>query len=140
MALLKQCINELKISQKAVSEGIGWSRTALNLFLNQGRIPVDAERFRAGVRRYVERTPVIDDWLTERGICFEDLFLSPESAADLEEVILDLVGSAAMYGPRTDTLNRFARVSQYLLECLRMVTDTAEIEAEAARLLGMRVN
>lgn len=138
--LLKQCITELKISQKSVAEGIGWSRTAVNLFLNQGRIPVDAERFRAGVRRFVEQNPEIDTWLTENGRLIEELFMPPAACVDLEEMIIDLVGFAALYGPRTDTLNRFARVSQYLLECLRAVTETAEIEAEAARLLGMRVN
>ncbi|HIJ95807.1 MAG TPA: hypothetical protein HPP94_08750 [Desulfuromonadales bacterium] len=138
--LLKQCITELKISQKSVAEGIGWSRTAVNLFLNQGRIPVDAERFRAGVRRFVEQNPQIDTWLTENGTHIEALFVPPAACVDLEEVIIDLVGFAALYGPRTDTLNRFARMSQYLLECLRAVNDTAEIETEAARLLGMRGN
>lgn len=140
MSLLKECITELKISQKTVAEGIGWSRTALNLFLNKGRMPVDAERFRASVRRHIEQSPAIDGWLTERGIVIDDLFLAPPVAADLEEVMLDLVGFAAMYGPRTDTVNRFARMGQYLLDCLRSVTETAEIEAEAARLLGMRAN
>jgi hypothetical protein len=103
-------------------------------------MPVDAERFRASVRRYVEQTPIIEEWLTERGIVADELFLAPLAAADLEEVIRSLVANTAIYGPRTDTLNRFARCAQFLLDSLRAVTETVEIEAEAARLLGMRVN
>lgn len=137
MSLLKKCITELKISQKAVAEGIGWSRTALNLFLNYGRMPVAAERFKAGVRRYLEQTPAIEEWLADRGVSIEMLFVAPPVSADLEEVILDLVGYFGMYGPTTDVLHRFARTSQFLLDQLRAITETAEIESEAAKMLGM---
>lgn len=140
MSILKECIKELKISQKAVAEGIGWSRTALNLFLNQGRIPVDAERFKAGVRRYMEQNPIIEEWLSDHGMTTETLFVTPHPCSDLEYVITDLVGWFGMYGPSTDVLHRFARTSQFLLDHLRAITDTAEIEAEAATILGMRAN
>lgn len=137
---LKTCIKELKISQKTVAEGIGWSRTALNLFLNSGRLPVDAERFKAGVRRYLEQNPAIEEWLLDHGVGTEMLFITPPVSTDLEEVILDMVGYFGMYGPTTDVLHRFARTSQFLLEHLRAITETAEIEAEAASMLGMKTN
>ena len=140
MLPLKTCITELKISQATVARGVGISRTAMNMYLNSGRMPVDAERFKAGIRKYMEVNPLIEEWLIERGIWIENLFTSPPLSADLEEVIVDLVGYFGLHGPTTNVLHRFARVSQYLLEQLRAITETADIEAEAANILGMKTN
>ncbi|MEI8133007.1 MAG: hypothetical protein WCG34_11290, partial [Leptolinea sp.] len=60
-------------------------------------------------------------------------------SADLEEVLIDIVGLYGLTGPSTDVLNRLARTCQFLLDHLRAVTDSEEIEAGAAKILGMMV-
>lgn len=140
MGLLKTCMDDLKISQKAVSAGIGWSRTVVNHFVNQGRMPVDAERFRAGLRRYIEQNQPVMAWLNSRGAEIDEIFDIPLPLADLEDELVNVIGWTALTGPRTETVNRLARVSLYLLDCLRQTTETADIETEAAVMLGRRMN
>lgn len=139
MSLLKQCIKELKISQASLADGIGWSRTAVNLFLNKGRVPVDAERFKAGVRLFAEKNPEMLAWLDQQDLTIEDFFPGPVKSGDLRHALADVLGQALRTGPRLDMITKLAIVSDYLLGTLRNITDTAQIEAAGVGMLGGRV-
>lgn len=136
-----ECIRACNISQKAVAEAIGWSRTQVNLTFRKGRFPVDAERFKAGVRKWAENSPEVLAWLRERMLTVEALFdwVGQPEPVDLDAAILNVVGRAGCSGPRTADLLTLARVSRYLLEELRCRLEgdegLPEIETTAAGML-----
>ncbi|ALC15628.1 helix-turn-helix protein [Desulfuromonas soudanensis] len=139
MLRLRECLESCGITQKSLASAIGWSPTQISLTLRKGRFPVDSERFRSGVRKFVDETPEVRAWVREQGLTIDALFDRPPSSepVDLDNAILTVVGRVATAGPRTDDLLSLARVARYLLGELRSCQPEwiVDIEAEAAGML-----
>lgn len=133
--LLKQCLIDLNISQSKLAAGIGWSRTQVNLFVNKGKFPVDAERFKAGIRLFAEQNPAMLSWLSDRQLTIEAYFDLGTGPVDLDAELMQVAQQTALYGPRSDTIQQLITVSRFLLDRLRRITERAEIETEGYRLL-----
>lgn len=134
------CIQDLGITQTAVANATGWSRSQINQTFRSGKLPADAERFRAGIRMWAEKTEEVCLWLGERGLSFEalcDRIVEPKTA-DLAAALDTLVTRTIIGGPRTTDLLNSIRVNRYLLHRIKEIglkETIASIEAEAAGML-----
>ena len=136
------CIRELGISQAEVARETGWSRSQINQTFRSGKLPADAERFRAGLRKWAHTSAAVLCWLDGRRLGVEalcDRLVEPGTpSADLAGALTALVARTHMTGPRTDDLLRLTRVTLYLLDRVKEIglkNTIASIEAEAAGML-----
>jgi hypothetical protein len=140
MLRLKQAINDCGISQQAVVQATGFSKTQVSLTLNRGALPVNAEKFTDGVVALVQREPKLEDWLSERNFNVERLFdnlaenqKSVEAKpTDLAHLIYRLAGQATIDGGLgRETALRLVKAT-HLLSLAAM----PQIAAEAAAILA----
>lgn len=75
MLRLLVCMEECGIPQKDLVTATGWSKTQVSITLNTGRLPVNADEFRADVTRFVVDHDLIPGWLDANGVAIADLFL-----------------------------------------------------------------
>lgn len=151
MLRLKQVMDELNIQQKALVLISGYSKTQVSLSLNKGVLPVDADKFCAGVATLVERFPRLQEWLQANNMTVEELCqpvldATAQSAtgANLERALCEIAGKAVLMAsvPR-ETVIGLARATGHLLDQLRHLNGedapyTLRIEAEACALLTER--
>lgn len=132
------CIRELGISQADVARETGWSRSQINQTFRTGKLPADAERFRAGMRKWAAGQEEVLVWLHEEQLSVEALCDRMDATADLGTALADLVTRMHLNGPRTDDLLRLTRVTLYLLDTVKKTAPVhaiTRIEAEAAGML-----
>ena len=132
------CIRELGISQADVARETGWSRSQINQSFRSGKLPADAERFRAGIRKWAEATEAVLTWLAEEQLSVEALCDRMDAVVDLGTALENLIIRTHHNGPRTDDLLRLTRVTLYLAASLKKVAPInaiASIEAEAVGML-----
>jgi len=71
--LLKRMLLECGVGQMEFQTQIGWSHGTFFGALN-GRMPVNAERFKKDVARVVSRSSVMSAWLEDRNMVLEDIY------------------------------------------------------------------
>lgn len=77
MLRLKQCFEECGIPQKDLVTATGWSKTQISITFSTGRLPVNAERFRADVTDFAANDVRIREWLAVSNLEIADLFTEP---------------------------------------------------------------
>jgi len=151
MLRLKQVMDELNISQKALVNASGFGKSQVSLTLNKGVLPVNAEKFIAGVTQLQRYYPRLQEWLQANNMTIEELCqpvpdatAQPATGANLERALCEIAGQAVlMVAVPRDTVIGLARATGHLLDQLRHLNGedapyTLRIEAEACALLTER--
>lgn len=148
MLRLKQAMDELKIPQQAFVAASGWSKTQVSLTFNSGKLPANADKFRADVMAFVEINTELTAWLAARNLLVSSLWdnLAEPAAdnstpADLERALCEVAGRAVlMVSVPRETVIGLARVAGLLLDKLHSLAGadapyTMRIEAKACAML-----
>lgn len=148
MLRLKLAMDELGIPQQEFVKCSGWSKTQVSLTLNSGKLPANADKFRADVMAFVEIHTELTAWLAERDLLVSALWdnLAEPAAdaaapADLERALCEVAGRAVlMVSVPRETVIGLARAAGLLLDKLHSLAGadapyTIRIEAEACAML-----
>lgn len=74
MLRLKQCLDDCNIKQQALADATGWSKTAISITLNSGKLPANSVKFKLDVLTFATRNQQLYSWMNERDVSFDQLF------------------------------------------------------------------
>ena len=154
MLRLKAAMKDCGLAQAELVRSTGYSKALVSRALSNGELPVDFDRFYAGVTGYVESRESLGDWLRQRGLMVSALFevigedgreisvrrtVPRNLPVEIDVAIFGIAGRAVTRGvPQEETVS-IAKVALFLLEQLRnqpmSMDELGEIEVAAGRLL-----